>query len=200
MRILIVGAQGTIGKAVVEELATRHEIITAGRTTGTVHVDLMDQDSIRTMYEQIGIVDAVIACTGHTKWSYFPDMSHEDYIFGIEDKLMGQVNLVRIGLEYVSPGGSFTLTSGVTDDVAVPMGSSASMVAGALRSFVMAAATEMPNGLRLNLVSPGVILEAMDKYAPFFRGHQPVPAARAALAYAMSVESRQNGQTYKIVL
>lgn len=199
MKILLVGAQGTIGSAVLKELAERHDIITAGRSSGDVLVDVTDVSSIQAMYQKVGKVDAVIACSGHTKWALVTEMSAADYQYGLDDKLMGQVNLVLQGIDYLNDGGSFTLTSGVTDHVPVPMGSSASMVACALSGFVMSAATEMPRGIRLNLVSPGVIEEAMDKYAAFFRGHQPVPAARAALGYAMSVESRQTGQTFKIV-
>jgi hypothetical protein len=57
----------------------------------------------------------------------------------------------------------------------------------------------MPRGLRINAVSPGVITEAMPDYAPFFRGFEPVPAARAALAYAKSVEGAQTGQVYRVL-
>lgn len=199
MKILVVGANGTIGSGVINELADRHEMITAGRTSGDVTVDLTDVDSIRAMYQKVGNVDAVIACSGHTKWASVLEMTAQDYQFGLDDKLMGQVNLVLEGIDYLNDGGSFTLTSGVTDHVPVPMGSSASMVACALSGFVMSAATELPRGIRLNLVSPGVIEEAMDKYGAFFRGHQPVPASRAALGYAMSVESKQTGQTFRIV-
>lgn len=112
---------------------------------------------------------------------------------------MGQVNLVLIGREYINDGGSFTLSSGVTDHDPIPMGSSASMVANALSGFAMAAAIEMPRGMRINIVSPGVITEAMDVYDIYFRGHEPVPAARAALGYSKSVEGLQTGQTFRIV-
>jgi len=43
-----------------------------------------------------------------------------------------------------------------------------------------------------------VIEEAMGDYAPSFRGFEPVPAARAALAYAKSVEGAQTGQVYRV--
>jgi NAD(P)-dependent dehydrogenase (short-subunit alcohol dehydrogenase family) len=112
---------------------------------------------------------------------------------------MGQVNLVLIGREFIADGGSFTLTTGVLDSDPIRMGTSASMVNGAVNAFVVAAAIEMPRGLRINAVSPGVITEAMPDYAPFFRGFEPVPAARAALAYAKSVEGAQTGQVYRVL-
>jgi NAD(P)-dependent dehydrogenase (short-subunit alcohol dehydrogenase family) len=120
-------------------------------------------------------------------------------MIGLRDKLMGQVNLVLVGRELIADGGSFTLTTGVLTYDPIRSGSSASMVNGAIEAFVRAAAIELPRGLRINAVSPGVILEAMPAYAPFFRGHEPVPAARAALAYAKSVEGARTGQVFAVL-
>lgn len=72
------------------------------------------------------------------------------------------------------------------------------MAGGAVRAFVQAAAIELPRGIRINDVSPNVLEESMDSYAPFFPGFEPVPAARAAKAYRKSVEGAQTGQTYKV--
>jgi len=199
MRIILIGASGTIGKAVYEELKDRHEIITAGRNSGDVRIDISDEASIRTAYQKVGSFDAVICCAGHAKWAPLAEMTAKDYEIGLNDKLMGQVNLVLIGREFINDGGSFTLTTGVTDHDPIPMASSASMVACALSGFAMAAAIELEKGLRINIVSPGVIEEAMDVFGPYFRGHNPVPAARAALGYAKSVEGRQTGQTFRIL-
>ena len=199
MRLLVVGASGTIGRAIVAELEPRHEIITAGRSSGDLTADITDPASIRTMFEKAGPVDAVVSAAGHVKFAPLEDMGAEDYEIGLKDKLMGQVNLVLIGRDYLSDGGSFTLTTGVLDTDPIVQGTSASMVNGAINAFVMAAAIEMPRGLRINVVSPGVIEEAMEAYAPFFRGFEPVPAARAALGYARSVEGAQTGQVYRVV-
>ena len=112
---------------------------------------------------------------------------------------MGQLNFVLIGREFIADGGSFTLTSGILSHDPIRMGSSASMVNGAIDAFVRAAAIELPRALRINAVSPGVLLELMDAYAPFFRGHEPVPAARVALAYAKSVEGARTGQVFDVL-
>ena len=199
MRVLVVGASGTIGRAIVTELENRHDVVSAGRTSGAVRLDITVEESIRSTFEKFGSVDAVVSASGSVKFAPFGEMSHDDYTLGLEDKLMGQVDLVLIGRDYVSEGGSFTLTSGVLDSDPIVAGTSASMVNGALNSFVRAAAIEMPRGHRINVVSPGVIEESMDAYAPFFRGFEPVPAARAALAYAKSVEGAQTGQVYRVV-
>lgn len=199
MKILVVGASGIIGRAVVAELGARHDIVTSGRWTGDVRIDITDADSIRAAYAKLGTIDAVVSTAGKVKFAPLADMDDAAYQIGLKDKLMGQVNLVLLGRGHVADGGSFTLTTGVLDSDPIRMGSSASMVNGAVNAFVMAAAIEMPRGQRINVVSPGVIAEAMKSYAPFFRGHDPVPAARAALGYAKSVEGAQTGQVFRIV-
>jgi NAD(P)-dependent dehydrogenase (short-subunit alcohol dehydrogenase family) len=198
MKILLVGASGTIGRAVVEELGRRHEIVAAGRSSGDMRLDITDPESIRAAFRQVGRLDAVVSAAGSVKFAPFEEMSAADYEIGLADKLMGQVNLVLIGREVIADGGSFTLTTGVLDRDPIRQGTSASMVNGAVNAFVRAAAIEMPRGLRINAVSPGVIEEAMGAYAPYFRGFEPVPAARAALAYAKSVEGAQTGQVYRV--
>ena len=146
MRILIVGASGTIGSAVVAELIQRHEIIQAGRSSGDLRLDLTDADSVRAAFEQAGPLDAVVSTAGKVKFAPFEEMGADDYAIGLENKLMGQVGLVLIGREFVRDGGSFTLTTGVLDRDPIVQGSSASMVNGAINAFVRAAAIEMPRG------------------------------------------------------
>ncbi|MBK8011087.1 MAG: short chain dehydrogenase [Deltaproteobacteria bacterium] len=199
MRILIVGASGTIGKAIVEELSSRHEVITAGRTSGDVRLDITDVNSIEAAFKGLGVCHAVVSATGKVVFAPFEEMGAKEYQVGLENKLMGQVNLVLVGRKFVADGGSFTLTTGVLDHDPIRMGTSASMVNGAINAFVMAAAIEMPRGQRINVVSPGVIEEALGSYASYFRGFEPVSAARAARGYAKSVEGAQTGRVIKIL-
>ncbi len=111
---------------------------------------------------------------------------------------MGQVNLALAARELLRERGSITLTAGILADTPIASGSSASMVNGAIESFVRAAAIEMPRGIRLNCVSPTVLTEAMETYAPFFRGFESVPARRVALAYSRSVEGLGTGEIYRV--
>jgi len=198
MRILLVGASGTIGRAVAAELGGRHELVTASRSSSDIRLDLTDAHSIRAAYREAGGLDAVVCAAGNVTFKPLADMSAADYEVGLHDKLMGQVNLVLIGREHVADGASFTLTGGVLDHDPIVAGSSASMVNGALNAFAMAASLELERGLRVNVVSPGVITEALDAYAPYFRGFEAVPAARAALAYAKSVEGKRTGQVFRV--
>ncbi|WP_416772111.1 short chain dehydrogenase [Pseudomonas sp. RHF3.3-3] len=198
MKILLIGASGTIGSAIKKELIQRHEIISIGRTSGDLHVDISDSASIRQLFEQTGKFDALVCAAGNVRFAPLAELTEEDFAVGLQDKLMGQVNLVRIGSAYASDGASFTLTTGVLSHDPIRFGASASLVNGAIDSFVKAAAIELPRGLRINSVSPTVLVEAMDEYAPYFRGFKPVAAVDVALAYAKSVEGLQTGQTYRV--
>lgn len=196
MKILIIGASGTIGQAIVKELSDRHDIITAGHSRGDVQVDITDRHSIKALYEKVKALDAVILATGKVHFGALTEMTAEEYAIGLHDKLMGQINVVLAGIPQLNEGGSFTLTSGILNRDPIQYGSSAAMVNGALEGFVKSAAIEMPRGLRINAVSPTVIREAMENYGPYFRGFMPVSAAQAALAYSKSVEGLQTGQVY----
>ena len=198
MKILLIGANGTIGSAVERELAPRHEIVRIGRKSGDFQVDISDRDSIGRMFEQTGHFDALICAAGNVTFKPLADMSDKDFALGLQDKLMGQVNLLLIGREFANDGASFTFTSGVINREPIRTGSSAALVNAALDGFVRAAAIELPRGLRVNSVSPTVVQEAMGKYAPYFRGFKPVTASDVALAYAKSVEGLHTGQTYQV--
>jgi len=194
MRVLIVGATGTVGKAAAAELGRRHEIIRAGRSSGDVTVDLMDEDSIRAMFKTAGKLDAVVATAGHTHFGPLAKMTAADFRKGLDDKLMGQINLTLIGQHLLNDNGSITLTSGVLDRDPIRQGANAAAVNGALGAFVRSAAIELPRGLRINVVSPGLLEESVKKYDGFFPGHEPVSSARVGLAYAKSVEGAITGQ------
>lgn len=198
MKIILVGASGIIGKAVAAELGQRHEVVRASRSGGDCPVDITDPESIRRLYEFVGAFDALVSTTGSVHFGPLADFTSEQFELGLHNKLMGQVNLVTIGLKHITDGGSFTLTSGLLNDEPIRLGVSAAMVNGALEGFVRGAAVELPRGLRINLVSPTVIEEALPDYAPFFRGTPAVPAKVAALGYAKSVEGAHNGRIYRI--
>ncbi len=193
MRVLLIGGTGTVGRAAALGLR-KHEVIAAGRTSGDVTVDLMDELSIRAMFDKVGVVDAVVATVGHTHYGPLVDMTAEQFRKGLDDKLMGQINLVLIGQHKVKDGGSITLTTGVTNRDVIRKGANAAAVNGALDAFVKSAAIEMPRNIRINVVSPGLLEESVVKYDGLFPGHEPVSSARVGLAYAKSVEGALTGQ------
>lgn len=192
MKILIVGANGLLGSAAASALRGRHEVIEASRS-GQVSVDLTEPDSIQRMFDEVGPVDAVISCTGSVPFKPLAELTDKDFRSGLEDKVLGQVNLVQIGVNHISDGGSFTLTSGVLAREPILTGAAASLANGALESFVMAAAPELPRGIRINAVSPSVLTEATG-YHEFFPGFSQIPAETVGRAYVKSVEGIQTGQ------
>jgi NAD(P)-dependent dehydrogenase (short-subunit alcohol dehydrogenase family) len=198
MKVIIIGASGTLGKAVDRELGARHQVVRVGHSSGDLRVDITDLQSIEQLYEKIGEFDAVVSATGNIHFGPFEQFTPEQFEIGLRSKLMGQVNLVTLGLKHIRPRGSFTLTSGQLNDDPIRGGVSGAMVNGALEGFVRSAAIELPRELRINLVSPTVTEESLPAYGPFFPGQKPVPAAEAALGYAKSVEGPQTGRVYRI--
>jgi NAD(P)-dependent dehydrogenase (short-subunit alcohol dehydrogenase family) len=197
VKILLIGANGTIGKAVQAELAQRHEVIGAARSSGDYRVDIADDDSVRALYRAVGTVDAVACAAGNVEFGPLEAMTAEKYDVGLRDKLMGQVNLVLAGRAFVNAGGSFTLISGILAQEPIRFGSSASMVNAAIDGFVRAAAIELP-GQRINAVSPTVLEESMGAFGPYFRGFEAVAAQRVGLAYSKSIEGAQTGQVFRV--
>lgn len=198
MNILLIGAQGTLGRAVASELGARHTVIAAGRNSGDVRIDLTDRASIAAALAQVGKLDAVVSAAGNVAFGGLLELTPEQWAIGLDDKLMGQVNLALLAAPLLNDGGSITLTTGVLADDPIRYGASASLVNAGIEGFVRAAALELPRGIRINAVSPGVLQESMPGYAPYFRGFEAVPAARAALGFSRSVEGAQTGQVYRV--
>ncbi|KMZ13412.1 short chain dehydrogenase [Candidatus Burkholderia humilis] len=203
MKIAVIGATGTVGKPIVAELKPRHEIIEIGATRGAHRVDLLDVDSIKRLFDRIGRVDAIVTAAGHVHFGPFVDVTTAQFRKGLDDKLMGQVNLVLTARDYLNDGGSFTLTSGIVGEAPILQGVSAAAVNGAIEGFVCGAAIELPRGLRINAVSPTMLEEARESFGPYFRGFEAASGARVALAYstqcgrARSVEA-ETGRIYKV--
>lgn len=198
MKILVVGGKGTIGKTVANRLKEKHEVIVAGRNSGEINVDITDNDSIKKMYNKIGKIDAVVCCAGAAKWAAFEDMTEEDFYIGIKSKMMGQINLVRFGKEYLNSGGSFTLTTGILAEDPVYKTTNAAMVNGSIHGFVLAVSQELKNGLRINVVAPGLVEDSAKKYGAFFPGHKPVPMDKVANGFIRSIEGKRTGEIIRI--
>jgi len=197
MKIVIIGATGTIGKHVANALAPHHDVIRVGSKSGDLQVDIKDTNSITNLFKQTGTFDALVSTTGDAHFGPLSKMSDSDFRVGVNSKLMGQINLVLIGQHYINPKGSFTLTSGSLAEDPVPAGASVSACNGAINGFVKAASIELENGIRINAVAPGVVEESPG-YFPFFPGHIPVTMHRVAQAYVRSVSGAQTGQVYRV--
>jgi len=192
MKILVIGATGTIGAAVTQALETRHEVLGASHTRSALTLDLADPESIRRLYAKVGRVDAVVSAAGQAVFRPLLALSDADFAVGLTNKLMGQVDLVRFGVEMLADGGSFTLTTGILSRQPMPGGAAISMVNAGLEGFVRGSALELPRGLRINAVAPGWVRETL--VAMKMDPSPGVPAAQVAQSYLRAVEGSMTGQ------
>lgn len=198
MKILIVGGNGKVGSPALEALSKRHEIITVGRSGGDIQADVEDVNSIRSIYQQTGKLDAVVVAIGHGHFGSVADMTGEQWMKGIHHKALPQINMVLEGIEHLNDGGSFTLTSGVLNRDPIAGGACAASANGAIDSFVLGAAVDMPRGIRINSISPGLLQNSVEHYDGLFPGYEPVSSERVGLAYCKSVEGVVTGQVIVI--
>ncbi len=198
MKVVIIGGTGTIGSQVYKTFVDDHDVILANRRSKEFPVDISKKESIESLFKKIGKVDAVICIAGEAKWAPFDELSEADFYIGIKSKMMGQVNLVKIAKEYVHPSGSITLTTGILGERPVPMTTSAALVNGAIHSFVLAFKQDYPEGPRLNVVAPGLVEDAYEKYKDYFPGHVPVSMDKVAEGYKKSVSGTDHGLLIRI--
>jgi NAD(P)-dependent dehydrogenase (short-subunit alcohol dehydrogenase family) len=198
MRIIMVGATGTIGQRLYAELSQRHEVVKASKSKGDVKVDITSRESIEQMYKQAGKFDAVIVAAGGGYMGPFSQTTEEHFYQGIRSKMMGQINLVMVGKDYINDNGSFTITSGILADEPIKNAVVLSTINAALHGFVVGATPELTRGIRLNVVCPGVVADSYEALGPYFPGHDPVPMDKVVRAYQKSVEGVINGQVLKV--
>ena len=199
MKIVLVGANGTIGSLVSKALeGSGCEIIKVGKKSGDFQVDITKRESVRALYRNLGSFDAVVNASGDVAFAPLPNLTPEQWELSLSSKLMGQVHLVQEALPFIREKGSFTLVSGVLSSEFIQAGVAATMVNRAIEGFVQASAIELPKHLRINVISPTVLKESEKAYGAFFPGFIPVEGWKVAQAYKKSVLGAQTGQIYKV--
>lgn len=195
MRVILVGGTGTIGSEVARALEADHQVIPASRHS-ELKVDITDPESVEAMYRTAGKFDAVVCTAGSARFGPLDDLDYEDFLFSFRNKLMGQINLVRIGRTYINDNGSFTLTSGVLAKQPMPGSSAVSMVNAGIEGFVRAAQLELERGIRVNVVSPVWVQETL--LAMGHKSLEGMPAALVARAYLTSVTGTMKGEVLDV--
>jgi len=192
--IIVIGALGKMGQAALTGLGN-HKVITAGRSGNVDHiVDITSEQSIRTLYKTVGNFDAVVNTVGFCEYTTFAEMTETQWMTTVMSKMMGQINLVRIGQNYIADGGSFTLVSGILNTKPIPFAIADATTSGAIDTFVKIVSLEMPRNTRINVVNPTVLAEAWDVYGDMMAGFQPVPGALVGKAFERSVDGFINGE------
>ncbi|MFY8325131.1 short chain dehydrogenase [Pseudoalteromonas sp. ZZD1] len=192
--VILIGALGKMGQAALTGLS-KHTVITAGRSGDVDHiVDITSEQSITELYEKVGQFDAVVNTVGLCEYETFADMSEAQWMTTIMSKMMGQINLVRIGQKYIADGGSFTLISGILNVKPIPFAIADATTSGAIDTFAKCVSLEMPRGIRINVVNPTVLEEAWDVYGEMMPGFQPVPSTLVGKAFERSVDGFINGE------
>ncbi|WP_274918291.1 short chain dehydrogenase [Streptomyces sp. WZ-12] len=198
MKVVVVGAFGTLGGAVRSELVDRgHEVVAVGRSRGDVLCDIADPAAVGRLYEQVTGIDAVVCAAGDAVFAPLGELTTADMTATLRGKALSQIELVRQGVRHVAPEGSFTLVTGMLAQQPIVGGAAASAANGAVEAFVRAAAIEIAPQ-RVNAVSPTLLTESTESYGPFFPGVEPVPAAKVAWAYVRSVEGRETGRVLSV--
>ena len=192
MKLLLVGATGTIGKAVAAALAQRHEVVAVSRHTSPLALDITSAESIRDVFANVGALDGVVCASGAARFKPLAQLADDDFSFSLQNKLMGQVNLVRAALQQVKDGGAIVVTSGILSRSPMPGSAAISLVNAGLEGFVRGAALEAPRGIRVNTVSPPWVSETLTQLGMDPKGG--LPAAVVAQAYVRAVEGAMTGQ------
>ncbi|MBL1115952.1 short chain dehydrogenase [Streptomyces sp. 110] len=198
MNILLIGAAGTLGRALHTTLRERgHRVLTVGRTSGDLRHDLTDPEQIATLYEAAGPLDAVVSAAGEVPYKPLSEMTPTDWRSAFTGKVLPQIELVRQGLPHVAERGSFTLITGIPVREPVRTGTAAALANGAVEAFVRAAAVEIAPR-RINAVSPNVFTESLPDFGAYFPGMGSVDLTDVAQAYIRSIEGAQTGRVYEL--
>jgi NAD(P)-dependent dehydrogenase (short-subunit alcohol dehydrogenase family) len=202
MKIVIIGASGTIGSAVVSAFQAEHDVIKVGLTSGDYQINIADPSSIQHCLQEIkkdhGMIDALICATGKVVFNDFELLTEQDWQLGIANKMMGQINLVTMAKDMLVKGASITLTSGVLFEQHIKTGVSAAAINAAINAFVTSVAPVLDNNLRINCICPTLLLESVPIYKDYFPGFIPVTAKDVASAYVRSVIGIGTGQIFKV--
>lgn len=193
--IILIGANGKMGQAALSGLG-KHKVITAGRSAKDYDysVDITNPESLHNLFKEVGHFDAVVNTVGVCEYANFTDMTEEQWMTTVMSKMMGQINIVRIGQEYIADKGSFTLITGILNVKPIPFAIADATTSGAIDTFVKCVALEMPRGIRVNSINPTVLEEAWDVYGEMMPGFQAVPGRLVGKAFERAVDGFLNGE------
>ncbi len=201
MKILVIGASGLIGRAIVESMKEGNEILKASRSSGDFKVDISDSKSVEALFEKTGELDAIIIASGEQSYGHITNLTAELFAVGINNKVLGQINVVLAGQSVLKDGGSFTITSGLMTDPPFSEGICTFVDNAAIEKFVHVAALELSRGQRINAVSPAFVVESLDETPQGITIPEEinlVTSKEVAESYRKSIEEGKTGVVYKV--
>ncbi|MCW9708472.1 short chain dehydrogenase [Fodinibius salsisoli] len=199
MKILLVGGTGTIGSRITDRLSDDHDLVIAGHSSGDIQTDITDPESIKTLFEEVGAVDAVVVTTGSAPMKPIDQLTNDDFLEGVQSKMMGQINVALTALDYLNDNGSVTLTSGILSHDPIPQGTVLSAINNAVNGFVIGAYGEfLEKGFRINVVSPALVEDSAEALADYFPGHTPATMSDVVDGYVKSLQTKITGQIIDI--
>ncbi|RTR38000.1 short chain dehydrogenase [Shewanella canadensis] len=192
MKVLVFGASGKIGRQVVKQLTTKHEVISVGSRSGDHIADYSDEAAVQSVFEKVTNLDAiVVAVGGDSIFKPLNEIGDNEFRHGAERKLVAQFRLVRYAEKYLNEGGSITLTSGFLSHYPNPYSMATGPFNAAIDTFVQQSAPWLKPGLRLNVVSPAPVVEA-ERVAKGL-----VSAEQVAAYYVDSIEGQASGKVFR---
>lgn len=199
MKILLIGGTGTIGSKIAKRLKNKDNLIIAGSSSGDVQVDITNPESIENLFEDVGNVDGIVVTAGGAPMKPLAEMTNEDFLKGVESKMMGQINVALTALDYLNEGGSVTLTSGILSHDPIPQGTILSTVNNAVNGFVTGAYGEfLQKGFRINVVSPALVEDSAEALGDYFPGHTPAKMEHVVDGYVKSLKTFITGKVIDI--
>jgi NAD(P)-dependent dehydrogenase (short-subunit alcohol dehydrogenase family) len=178
MRIVVVGARGTLGSALSSLLeAEGHEVVGVSRSSSPA-VDLADPAGLGVALGALAPFDALVCVGPGTPLRPFAELTAAQLAADFAGKLLGQIEALRVGATLLSGGGVVVLTGGAEPEL--PGGVGGCTVNPALERFVVAARRELPAGVRAHVVAPGWITETVPAGLEV---PSSVPLAEVAAAY-----------------
>lgn len=191
-KTVIVGATGTIGNAISQQLTEKGYDVIATSRKSTPAIDIENKESIDDFFADKKDLDAIICAAGDASFGAFSNLTDEQINIGLNSKLMGQVNICRKALEALNPNGAIILTGGIFAHNPWPETSNIAMVNAALEGFVKALALELTEGRRILVVHPPFVKETAQ--AMGMDDSRCPSAMEVARVYVRGLEGKETGK------
>ncbi|NND33960.1 MAG: SDR family NAD(P)-dependent oxidoreductase, partial [Saprospiraceae bacterium] len=159
MDILLIGATGTIGKE-IEKLGKKreHQIFSVSRQSHpSINID--EYTSLQGYFREAPAFDTIICTAGHASFGKLEDLSEKEIKTGLNSKLLGQINLVKVAVPKLKSGGTIILTGGMLAYAPWPATSNIATINAGLQGFVKAVNLELTDRKRVVIVHPPLVAE-----------------------------------------